>query len=700
MLSSRRNIFLFAAFFIFLFPAFSAKSRIVRIPIYENDALSKRRGNDNNASYLSEFLESINRYLDYDFVYVPMNRDESRLALADGRLDMIPFFGRDSLEDNDFLLSDTPTAIGSTVFASTRKVNLEKLRIGLLRHAPQSLSDNVRFYAESQEIEASYFYYDSEKELFSDLHAEKIDVFATIDFTIPDDFFVVATIDNIFFSIAVSPKNKELFNDFNSSLSTLYLLNPSLLSTLRTRYIPSARYSVNEFSPKEVKYIRLHKKLKVAVVVNEAPYCSLVDGKIRGIIIDQIEEIARESGFDVSFVPAQSYLEAVNFVKWGQADIIYEVNELLIKADLLSIKPTSPLLSQKYIVLCSDPEKLSEASLFVCIKGKQYSKEFLDKNFSVRKSLDLDTPEEAFAFLEKNRNSFMLMPQQQAEYYINSRLFTKLKIVNEGYSVSVSLGLSRRLQPELAGILDKSIYKLTTSMFENFMERNMDMNQSVSAFIKKHLLLFCASSFLFVLVLASAIFLFVLFETKRRKDRQINQAMNMANRDSMTGLFNHIAFEKKVSGILTHQEENEIGVFVMIDIDDFKKVNDSLGHAKGDYVIVSLANLLISTFRGGDLKGRMGGDEFAVFMRNVSDIEAVKHKMRIFQIAIKDYFEKSELEIKVTCSIGISWCKGKQEADSFSKLYKAADEGLYQVKKSGKNAFSIVSMDALPDSES
>lgn len=170
MLSSRRNIFLFAVFFIFLFPAFSAKSRIVRIPIYENDALSKRRGNDNNASYLSEFLESINRYLDYDFVYVPMNREESRLALADGRLDMIPFFGRDSLEDNDFLLSDTPTAIGSTVFASNRKVNLEKLRIGLLRHAPQSLSDNVRFYAESQEIEASYFYYDSEKELFNDFN--------------------------------------------------------------------------------------------------------------------------------------------------------------------------------------------------------------------------------------------------------------------------------------------------------------------------------------------------------------------------------------------------------------------------------------------------------------------------------------------------------------------------------------------------
>ena len=88
----------------------------------------------------------------------------------------------------------------------------------------------------------------------------------------------------------------------------------------------------------------------------------------------------------------------------------------------------------------------------------------------------------------------------------------------------------------------------------------------------------------------------------------------------------------------------------------------------------------------------MGGDEFAVFMRNVSDLEAVKHKMQVLQNTIKDYFEKSGLEIKVTCSIGLSWCRGKQDENAFREIYKAADEGLYQVKKSGKNAFSIVEM--------
>ena len=682
---------LFASSFIPLFA--SSKTRLVRIPFYENDALYKTRGNDGTASYISEFLENVNRYLDYDFEYVPVSRDQVLDALKDGRIDMIPFLGRDADVGHNFLLSDTPTAIGSLVFASNRIVDFDNPRIGILKFAPENLRENIMLYAEDQEINASYFFYDSTEELLSDLYANKIDVFATIDFTIPDDFFVLAIIDNQFFSLAVNSKNQDLFNDFNSSLSTLFLLNPNLISTLRSRYIPSARYSINKLSPKEQKYVRMNKNLRVASVINDPPYSSLVNEEFRGIIIDQIEAITNESGLTVSYIPANSYIDAVNLVKWGEADVVYEVNELLIKEDLASIKPTSPLLSQKYVVVCNDAELLQGDSVFVCLKGRQYSKAYLDKNFHVIESCDLDTLEECFEAIEENKNYFTLMPLQEADYYFKNHLFTNIKILNDGYSVSVSLGLSRRLAPELAAVLDKSIYTLTTSMFEDFMQRNMELNQTLGAFIKKHLALFCIIVAVFILVLATAIFLIIIILTKRRKDRQIQYAMNLANRDSMTGLFNHIAFEKKVAGILSHQQDNEIGVFVMIDIDNFKKVNDTLGHAKGDYVIVSVANILLATFRGGDLKGRMGGDEFAVFMRNVSDIEAVKHKMRVFQIAIKDYFEKSGLEINVTCSIGISWCRGKQGENAFKKIYKAADEGLYKVKKSGKNAFSIVEME-------
>ncbi|WP_407429393.1 diguanylate cyclase domain-containing protein [Treponema sp.] len=654
-----------------------------------------KHGNDNNSSYISEFLENINRYSDFTFEYVKVDRSQLTKALKSGLIDMIPFCGRDADSSGSLLFSDIPCAIGSTVFASNRMPDMENLKIGLLNHAPESLREKVFFYVKNQGINATYFYYDSSEQLISDIYNGKIDVFTTIDFTIPSDFFVIATIETTFFYLAVSNSNPELFYEFNSALSTLFLLNPSFLSTLRARYIPSARYSINKLSPREQTYVRNNKNMKVAVVMNEPPYCFLSNGEFRGIIIDLIDALAKSAGITVTYVPAYSYLEAMNLVKWGEADIIYNINELILKSDLASIKPTSPLLSQKFIFVSNSSLKKDESVYFVEIRGIQYSKEFIDSHFKVTDKISVDTAEECFAKIEKNDNYISLIPLPQLEYYLQNHLFTNLKMINEGYSASVSLGISRRLGSEMAGVLDKAIYTLTTSMFESFMERNMDSNMTVGAFIKKHLVSFCIICAAFILVLASAVFLFVIFETRRRKDNQIKQAMNLANRDSMTGLFNHIAFEKKVTGILMHQEENETGVFVMIDIDDFKKVNDTLGHAKGDYVIVSVANLLLSTFRGGDLKGRMGGDEFAVFMRNVSDLSAVERKMKFLQDSIKTYFEESELPVKVTCSIGISWCKGKQNENAFKEIYNAADQGLYQVKKNGKNAFVIVEASSL-----
>ena len=107
---------------------------------------------------------------------------------------------------------------------------------------------------------------------------------------------------------------------------------------------------------------------------------------------------------------------------------------------------------------------------------------------------------------------------------------------------------------------------------------------------------------------------------------------------------------------------------------------------------MSVANIIFSEFRNADVKGRMGGDEFAVLMKNVSDSGAVEKKMRLFQNSIKEYFERESFPIKVTCSIGVCTCVGPQREDAFERMYKAADEGLYEVKKSGKNAFSIVEL--------
>ena len=124
----------------------------------------------------------------------------------------------------------------------------------------------------------------------------------------------------------------------------------------------------------------------------------------------------------------------------------------------------------------------------------------------------------------------------------------------------------------------------------------------------------------------------------------------------------------------------------MLDIDDFKNVNDSKGHAFGDTVLCNAVGYLESSFRSSDLIGRIGGDEFAVFMRDIGSGENALEKAR--QICSL-YDERSSSEdFKISCSIGVAFCEAGR-GETFAELYLKADTALYKAKDKGKNMFVV-----------
>ena len=117
-------------------------------------------------------------------------------------------------------------------------------------------------------------------------------------------------------------------------------------------------------------------------------------------------------------------------------------------------------------------------------------------------------------------------------------------------------------------------------------------------------------SIIFVLLVIIA-FLCSFIARRLQRDKKIKQAFELSHRDYLTGLSNKIEFERMVSGVLEHQKHDELGALVLIEIDSLK----------GDLAIIALANTLISSFRIADLKSRTDGNVFAVFMRNVFDVD-------------------------------------------------------------------------------
>lgn len=163
-------------------------------------------------------------------------------------------------------------------------------------------------------------------------------------------------------------------------------------------------------------------------------------------------------------------------------------------------------------------------------------------------------------------------------------------------------------------------------------------------------------------------------------------------RDSLTGLLNHTAIKDQLAREIARAKRNDQSLaFAMVDIDNFKLVNDGYGHPAGDRVIKSLSRLLKQRLREHDLVGRYGGEEFAVILVDTDGSTA----MKVLDTIRKDFSRLSHLsnkqEFTVTFSAGIADISQHSEA---SKLADAADKALYKAKHAGRN--QIVVSDA-PD---
>ncbi len=166
---------------------------------------------------------------------------------------------------------------------------------------------------------------------------------------------------------------------------------------------------------------------------------------------------------------------------------------------------------------------------------------------------------------------------------------------------------------------------------------------------------------------------------------------NKAETDLLTGLLNKMTMENSISDIIKRRPYSTFA-FYIIDMDNFKAVNDNLGHAIGDKVLVDVANKLTLLFNEYDFIGRLGGDEFAVMLvipENMSNYSSrlIELKAKSLCENLKETYSDDRADVTVSASIGIAIYE--KDGRSFSELYRHADLALYQSKNNGKNQFTF-----------
>ena len=176
------------------------------------------------------------------------------------------------------------------------------------------------------------------------------------------------------------------------------------------------------------------------------------------------------------------------------------------------------------------------------------------------------------------------------------------------------------------------------------------------------------------------------YEITNRKEAE-DRTRHVAFHDALTSLPNRALFVDRAQAALAlaHRDSGTVGV-ILLDIDRFKHVNDSLGHDVGDQLISRVAERLREVLRGSDPVGRLGGDEFAVLLPGLRAEDVVKVARKLCE-AMRQPFFVGGRELRTTASLGLA--VGPQDGADFQALLKSADTAMYRAKDAGRDRFEL-----------
>lgn len=175
---------------------------------------------------------------------------------------------------------------------------------------------------------------------------------------------------------------------------------------------------------------------------------------------------------------------------------------------------------------------------------------------------------------------------------------------------------------------------------------------------------------------------------KRRLERAVKDLQYLANYDSLTQLPNRALCMDRIKHALKRATRTNTMVgLLFLDLDHFKDVNDSLGHAVGDQLLKATSQRLLEKIRNEDTLARLGGDEFVIILNEIQETQDVISIVNKIVVAFEEPFKLSNYEVNCTVSIGV--CLFPQDGVDVDSLMKAADAAMYKAKEVGRNTFEF-----------
>ena len=283
-------------------------------------------------------------------------------------------------------------------------------------------------------------------------------------------------------------------------------------------------------------------------------------------------------------------------------------------------------------------------------------------------------------------------PEMTSIFDKNGARFVEVSSIDDIYNYTLKQGTQLWCQETTINGVPSQAYIIPIRQSSDGSIAGALMASQSTAGFNKIIENYITNTFLVAGVVLAISFVFINWYVDRFSN-EFETASSKSKHDLLTGLYNKRSFEEEVQKTINNQQQEEVSVLLIFDFDNFKTINDTYGHAIGDEVLKGFGAVLGRAFRTHDLIGRIGGDEFMVFMPQMLP----EHLKRPDEISQEILNELAAMEIgpakHFSCSIGIGT---DATGYNFKKLYKLADKALYQSKENGKACYVRYSSNDYP----
>lgn len=678
-------------------PRAASEHRTVRVAWPNQPGLSAIDENGKPVGYTYDYLRQVAQYTGWEYEFVQaegdLNTQLSTLLgmLEAGEVDLMGAMSYNEVyaEQYDYAVNSYGTGNTSLIAANdnedltdTNIYSQKKLRVAFNGPSPKNTA-LVQEFCDANDIELVPVICEGTSGQEDAIWAGEADALVGVDISPFENMHVVAKLNPSRFYFATTKGEGEIVSELNEAIVQIGKSAPTLEAELHEKHFDS--YDTTSGLTKDLQdFVDGCGTVRVGYLGGAAPVQDVdaSTGEATGATKAALDFVADYTGLDFEIVPIPYPGDWNETIDKYDLDVIAGIVSDYDFAQRHNLSLSSSYLSSYLcLVIGSDVETANlENKRLAVAKGTP------DSDVAPADALVCDTLDECIDAVNEGKADYTYSEGYSASYYITANSYHGVKaLMDAAKTADMCFAFTPSSDTRLLRVFNEAIRNLpvgtvSDSMYGEILQDDaMTLNRFLEIYVKE-IIIVC------VVFFAIVIALLVSYLRARSKALKIIRAEKdrlkaVADRDDLTGLLAVSALKAEAQKL---SDQNELGAFAVIDVDNFKDVNDTYGHKVGDEALCLVAHKLERTFAEGDLIGRFGGDEFAVCLRGRVSKETLEQRCSELVEGIRT----ASQEAGYPFTVSVEAVRAESERN-YLELYDRADQAMYQAKRGGKGRYVV-----------